>query len=429
MNTIDINSQFLCVKKLLEQGSNFVFLTGRAGTGKSTCIQYIQQTCHKQIAILAPTGLAALHIGGQTIHSFFKFPAVPPDPSSLQRLKDRKLINALELLIIDEISMVRADMLDLIDAALRLNRNSRAPFGGVQVLAVGDLYQLSPVIASEQERMLLSRKYDSPFFFSANCLQQVDLDIVELQTIYRQTDEHFISILESIREAEEFNDDIAELNEYCVNRQLTGDAVTLTATNILANSINERCIQQLPCEAVIYNGKAEGKFTQKEDRLPSPADLILKVGAQVMFTKNDPDGNWMNGTLGHITTLLKDRIVVELSDTKTPQVVKPVVWETYTYQYDEASGRIIPEVSGAFKQFPLKLAWAATIHKCQGMTLERTIVNLGMRAFAAGQTYVALSRCRTMEGLSLLRPIKPSDIFVDQQIKDFYKSMRRHIRN
>ena len=421
---IDINDNFKRVEELIKLDSPFIFLTGRAGTGKSTCIDYIKEVCDKQYAVLAPTGLAALHVGGQTIHSFFKFPAVPPDPSSLYRLKEknRKLIERLELLIIDEISMVRADLLDLVDAALKLNRRSKKPFGGVQILAVGDLFQLPPVIASEQERIMLARKYESQFFFSANCMQDIDYDVVELETIYRQTDNHFISILESIREGEDYEEYLKELNDNCVGRQLDGDAVVLTTTNLMAENINNNCIAKLSGEPFIYNGNFN---INQQERLPSPSVLILKKGAQVMFTKNDPDGEWMNGMLAHVVTPTKNSVVVELSETKEPRVVKPVTWETYTYEYDEKTDRIIPTVSGDYKQIPLKLAWAATIHKCQGLTLERSIVDFGNRAFAAGQAYVALSRCRTMEGLSLRRPIRPNDIFVDQQVKDFYATVRK----
>ncbi|MGI6524848.1 MAG: ATP-dependent DNA helicase [Bdellovibrionota bacterium] len=425
---IELNGDFLRVKDLLDLGSPFIFLTGRAGTGKSTCIEYIKQVCNKHFAVLAPTGLAALNVGGQTIHSFFKLPAVPPDISSLRRSRDRKLLEKLELLIIDEISMVRADLLDLVNEALKINRGKREPFGGVQVLVVGDLFQLPPVVASEQERALLARKYDTQFFFSANCIQDVALDFVELNTIYRQKDARFISILESIREAEDFEDAIAELNQHCVGRTLEGDSVVLTTTNALSEQINNTRLQALHGTPAIFQGKASGKFEMKQERLPSPADLILKQDAQVMFTKNDPDGRWMNGTLGHIRSIHKNSVTVELSETKELHSVDSVVWETYSYQYDEKEDRIIPEVSGSYKQLPLKLAWAATIHKCQGMTLERTVIDFGNRVFAAGQAYVALSRSRAMDDISLRRPLRPNDIIIDQQIKDYYNTIRRYNR-
>lgn len=422
---IDINDKFLRVKELIDADSPFIFLTGHAGTGKSTCIEYIKSACQKQFAVLAPTGIAAINVAGQTIHSFFKIPAVPPDPSSLRPFRNRQLLDKLELLIIDEISMVRADLLDLVDYALRINRHINKPFGGVQILAVGDLFQLPPVIATEEERLLIERKYDSQFFFSADCMQQLDYDTVELNTIYRQNDQHFINILEAIREAEDYLSEMEELNEYCLNRSLDGDAVVLTTTNAIADKINTTRLQMLSGDFLLYQGKANGKFDMTQDKLPSPSALVLKVGAQVMFTKNDPDGEWMNGMLAKVVSLHKDRVVVELSETKETRVVKPVTWETYAYRYDENLDRIIPEVSGSYKQLPLKLAWAATIHKCQGLTLERSIIDFGQRVFAAGQAYVALSRCKSMDNISLRRPIRPNDIFADEQIKNFYKRSKR----
>ncbi len=425
---IDVNPEFERTRELLEDGAPFVFLTGRAGTGKSTFIKYIKSEFKfkKNMAVLAPTGLAALNVGGQTIHSFFTFPAVPPDRATLKKSRYKKVIENLDLLIIDEVSMVRADLLDLVDAALRLNRVSDEPFGGVQILVVGDLFQLSPVIASNEERQLIERKYESEFFFSADCLNEVDVEVVELKDVYRQSDEEFINLLELVREGEGCEDALTTINNECLGRKLDGDAVILTTTNAIADRINHSKLSAIDEEPQLLKGSFTGTFDNRSDRLPAPEELYLKRGAQVMFTKNDNDKRWMNGTLGNVVSIASDSIIVETTKGKLCEVSQSV-WETYSYHYDESKDRIIPEVVGTYTQFPLKTAWAATIHKCQGMTLDNAIIDLGSRAFATGQVYVALSRCRALSGISLCRPLRVNDILVNPHVREYYRRSRRSV--
>ena len=423
---IQITDEFREACTLLEAGAPFVFLSGKAGTGKSTFIDFLRGRTQKRFAVLAPTGIAALQVGGQTIHSFFRFPAVPPDPAGVRRLRERRVIEKLELLIIDEVSMVRADLLDAVNRALQVNRGQDKPFGGVQVLAVGDLFQLPPVIASDEERRLLARRYATPYFFSAASLQQRNVHFVELSEVFRQADIHFIRLLQAIREADSPEDAIAEINERCVGRRLTDDAVVLTATNAAAERINQARLAALRGQEVVLYGSMQGSFEAHRERLPAPLELRLKRGAQVMFTKNDPDRRWMNGSLGRVLDISEERIEVEVfrGAERVQETVEAVEWEAYAYEYHELDDRIIPEVVGTYRQFPLRQAWAATIHKSQGLTLEEVQIDLGRGAFAPGQVYVALSRCRSLEGISLRRPIRAEEVYTDPALQQFYRELR-----
>ena len=429
-HALEITDEFREALRLIEAGAPFLYLSGKAGTGKSTFIDYLRGETRKKLAVLAPTGLAALNVGGQTIHSFFRFPAVPPDASAVRRLRDRKVIEKLDLLVVDEVSMLRADLLDAVDRSLRLNRGcgDRA-FGGVQIAAIGDLFQLPPVVTREEEEFLLRRGYRTPYFFDAACLRDRLLHFVEFSEVFRQADRHFVQLLQEIREAEDVEDAVAEINERCVGRTLSEDAVVLTTTNAAADRMNKQRLAALPGSAKVLHGSMEGSFEAHKERLPAPLALELKPGSQVMFTKNDADRRWMNGSLGRVLCIDGAKLEVEVWDGRERRrcSVEPVTWEAYSFEYDERSDRIIPEVIGVYKQFPLRLAWAATIHKSQGLTLDEVLIDLGRAVFAAGQVYVALSRCRSLAGISLRRPLRSEEIYVDRAIKRFYRELRSEL--
>ncbi|RMG40096.1 MAG: DNA topoisomerase I [Candidatus Dadabacteria bacterium] len=412
--------------KLIEKRTPFIFITGRAGTGKSTFIDLLRRELTRNFAVVAPTGVAALNVGGQTIHSFFRFPPRPVDPEKITPVRGGEIYRKLELLIIDEISMVRADLLDGIDRFLRINgRQRNKAFGGVQIVGVGDLFQLPPVVSTEEESLYINDKYESPYFFSAECLQQTGISTIEFTRIFRQQDREFIDILNSIRDGSDTEYAIERLNSSC----LSGDefiegGVTLTCTNYLADKINSFQLKKLEGDVREYNGTVEGDFSLRKERLPAPEKLLLKPGAQVMFTKNDRDKRWVNGTLGIVEELADKWVLVRgMGLSGGVFEVERETWESYRFTYDRESGRIISEVVGRYKQFPLMLAWAVTIHKSQGLTLDKAIIDLGRGAFAAGQTYVALSRCRRLSDITLRRPLTERDLLCDPVIREFYSSV------
>jgi ATP-dependent exoDNAse (exonuclease V) alpha subunit len=432
---IEITPEYEAVMAAIARKDPFVFISGRAGTGKTTLVNYLRNHIQDQVAVVAPTGVAALQVKGMTIHSFFRFPPrliFPED--DIKKLKDRRLYNKLSVLIIDEISMVRADMIDAIDMFLRINgpREGR-PFGGVQLIFVGDLFQLPPVVRPEEMEVLRERGYDAAFFFNAKILHRTDMTCIELQKIFRQKDKTFTDLLNHIRINQGAQNAIQIINETCYrpegsNRQ----AITLTTTNQRADSMNAKEMRLLDTETKIYKGKIDGKFNVDERNLPSPLDLTLKLGARVMFTANDRNipRRWMNGTLGKVIQFGSDSITVEIDmpfseKSKTRHLVEVPIfsWESYQYEFDEKENQIKPVVNGKFEQFPLMLAWAVTIHKSQGKTLERVNVDLSGGTFAPGQVYVALSRCTTLEGIELEQPIRISDIKTDQQVKSFYQKL------
>lgn len=424
LEEIEVTPEYKRVLELLDAGCPIVFVTGTAGTGKSTLIQYLRAVTTKNIVVVAPTGVAALNAKGVTIHSFFRFPPRIINDDDIKRIKDRKLYTKLDILMIDEISMVRADLMDAIDKFLRTNsRDSNRPFSGVQLLLIGDLYQLPPVVTRKEESVLFARKYTSPYFFSAKSLEQCQLAPIELIKVYRQEEEHFIELLDSLRVSENVNSVITEINETCYHQDVSRNSVlTLTCTNAAADAINICELDRLPGEEHVYKGEIHGKFSLQEDKLPSPMNLVLKKDAQVMFTKNDEQKRWVNGTLGIVRAIKGGSIQVELA-TEHPGIihdVQRVTWESFKYEYDYASDKIIPVVIGRYTQFPLMLAWAVTIHKSQGKTLENVRIDLGHGAFAPGQVYVALSRCRSLQDITLARPINPGDVRSDERIKRFY---------
>ena len=386
--TLDFNNQdFMNAWNLVTNTHRSIFLTGKAGTGKSTFLRYICETTKKKYVVLAPTGIAAVNVGGMTMHSFFKMPFKPllPDDvdfsvkkirSTLKYSKDKvKLIKELELIIIDEISMVRADMIDFVDKVLRVySGNMREPFGGKQLLLVGDVFQLEPVVTSEM-RPLLQRAYNQFFFFNAFAFKQMDIVSIELRKIYRQTDSKFISILDRIRVNKMLREDLLTINSRYMNGVAESGSdfvITLATRRDTVDVINESRLSEIQSEEYLYEGEIDGTFPLQN--LPTSHDLELKVGAQVIFIKNDKDGRWINGTIGKVARCGVEDITVELENGYTYKV-EPAEWENMQYTYDEKENRIKEVVLGTFKQFPLKLAWALTVHKSQGLTFNNIIID------------------------------------------------------
>ena len=410
-----------------------VFLTGRAGTGKTTFLRYITQHTSKRFVVLAPTGVAAINAGGSTIHSFFQLPLCPylPDvkelvteyqtPERFRSLrKERvKIIRTLDLLIIDEISMVRADLLDAVDMTLRRYRRNDRPFGGVQLLMIGDAQQLSPVV-KESERPFMAQVYPSPYFFHAKALQNLDYVTIELQKVHRQKDREFLEVLNAVRENRITADVLQRLNSRVHAYDDDGETIRLTTHNAQADSVNLQKLKQLPGEVRMFEAETEGEFP--EHSCPADNVLSLKVGAQVMFIRNDPEGEYYNGKIGKVEEIDSSGIIMVSDNEGNMITVTPVEWENIQYALDDQTGEIMPEVVGKFRQIPLKIAWAITIHKSQGLTFDRVIIDAGA-AFAFGQVYVALSRCRSLEGISLDSPISYSAICSDSHIARFNSTM------
>ena len=408
-------------KRLVESGAPLVFVSGNAGTGKTTLIHYLRDNISLRNVVLAPTGVAALNAGGATIHSFFRFPPRIQDPENLRMPEDRRLYQKLELIIIDEASMLRADLLDTIDVFLRACNNDFSPFGGVQLLLLGDMFQLPPVVTPPERAVLDERGYRSPYFFSALCLRDMPMAHVELDEIFRQTDPEFISLLNGVRVAENVQSSVEKLNRWCGEPEGDHD-ITLTCTNRAADAINAHALAALPAEEHVFLGEAQGRFALDGDRLPSPLELRLKEGARVMFTKNDEEGRWVNGSLGVVTWVSGSRIEVDVAGAGI-QEVPQATWQSFKYRLDRESDRIVADEAGHYTQYPLMLAWAVTIHKSQGKTLGRVLVDFGSGAFAPGQAYVALSRCRSLDGLRLARPLRASDVRCDPTIRRFHESL------
>lgn len=435
---IDLNNlELQNALQIIQYTHRSLFLTGKAGTGKSTFLRYISQTTKKKHVILAPTGIAAINVGGSTLHSFFKLPFHPLLPNdnrySVRNLRKTlkynsekiKLIKEVELIIIDEISMVRADIIDFIDKILRVYaQNMRVPFGGKQLLLVGDMYQLEPVL-KEEERALLQPFYPSKFFFDAHVFKEMQLICIELQKVYRQTDPLFISILDHIRTSKTSQTDLSILNQRVGNtshQNHDGLAITLSTRRDSVDYINQQHLQQLPGEPTVFYGIIEGEFP--ENNLPTPMKLEIKTGAQVLFVKNDRDKRWVNGTLGTVIGMgdESDGLIYVRTEQGEDVDVEQDIWSNVRYTYNEKEQKIEEEVIGTFRQFPIRLAWAITIHKSQGLTFNQVNIDLSGGVFAGGQTYVALSRCRSLEGINLEAPIKKENIFISREITSFAKT-------
>jgi ATP-dependent DNA helicase PIF1 len=430
-NPLELNADFQYALDTLEKTRKNLFITGRAGTGKSTLLHLFKHTTRKKCVVLAPTGVAALNVGGQTIHSFFGFPAKFIGPEDIKKRRDTRLYRQMEVLIIDEISMVRADMIDNIDRFLRINRDNFTPFGGVQVIFFGDLFQLPPVVSSPEEIQLFQTYYESPFFFSAKIFQKnaqntegFELEGLELGKVYRQEARHFVRLLDSVRMNDIDYDDLDDLNErHQPNFNEKDYFITLSPRNAVVDEINSRELRNLALEEFTYIAEISGAYEMKQ--FPTETALRLKMGAQVMFVKNDAKREYVNGTIGKIITLEPHKIVVqtEEKDGSLRNIeVEKQTWEILRYKINDSdNSKIDSESIGSFKQYPLRLAWAITIHKSQGKTFDKVIIDLTGGAFEHGQTYVALSRCRTLQGIVLKQKIRPQDIRVDERIIEFYE--------
>jgi len=422
----DYNREFKKAFSMMENSDKNIFITGKAGTGKSTLLEYFRIHTDKRIVVLAPTGVSAIKIKGQTIHSFFRFPPRLIQKQHIKRLRSKNLIKNIDAIVIDEASMLRADLLDAIDYSLRLNRASDMPFGGVQLIIFGDLFQLPPVVESEAKE-LMADIYKSPYFFSAKVFKEIDLEYIELKKIYRQKDDDFIELLNKIRVKNALKGDLDFLNrrlDYGIKNNSAG-VVTLTTTNNQAKNINTKYLNEIASIEYQYDAEISPKF--KESSYPVEANLRLKKGAQVMLVRNDSLKRWVNGTIAEIVSLTQSDIKVAIDENiyKVPKVS----WEKIAYSYNSLDDKIEEEIVGSFKQYPIKLAWAITIHKSQGQTFNDVIIDMGFGAFTHGQTYVALSRCTTLEGIFLKRPITHNDIIFDDRVYQFQKSFQNRKRD
>jgi ATP-dependent DNA helicase PIF1 len=421
---IEINEQFQQALDIMEDSDRSIFITGRAGTGKSTLLNYFRNTTQKKVAVLAPTGVAALNVKGQTIHSFFRFkPGITPDRVKKPRSDNKESIyRKLDIIVIDEVSMVRADLLDCVDRFLRLNgTESDKPFGGIQMAFIGDLYQLPPVVTGGEKEVFQSL-YDTPYFYGARVFDSFEMEFVELEKIYRQHDEQFITLLNTIR-----NNSVTAKELELLNRRYRPDFepspddfyVYLTTTNKLAEEINGKRLAGLKGKLYTFTGSIGGDFGQ--EYLATKIDLEVKVGAQIMLLNNDTEGRWVNGSIGKITGITRnnkgeDVIIAELADGDEVEIT-PFTWEIFRFFVE--GGGLQSEVIGTFTQYPLMLAWAVTIHKGQGKTFDRVVIDIGSGTFAHGQMYVALSRCTTLDGIILKKPALKKHIWTNYQVMGF----------
>jgi len=399
----------------VRSGEGHLFVTGRAGTGKSTLLKAMRELIAEEMVVLAPTGLAAVNVGGQTIHSFFGMPPRLIRPEDIRRSRNGRVMRALKLAVIDEVSMVRSDLMWAIDQSLRVNRGRpREAFGGVRLVLFGDLHQLPPVVQEAEVGTHLEDAYGGPFFFSVPALREgAGTSLIELSQVFRQSDEALIGVLNRVRDGDVAEEDLTLLNErvHPIRTLSEGEPyVILTPTNAAAARINMAYLDALPGAARIYEAGVTGEFNGAA--APTEARLVLKPGAKVMLLRNDPDRRWVNGTIARVSRAEEKRVLVEVKGVE--HEVEPASWENRRYAYDQAEQKIIESVAGTFKQYPLRLAWALTIHKSQGLTLDKVYIDLGRGTFAHGQAYVALSRCRTLEGLALARPLKPRDVLFDR---------------
>lgn len=435
MNT---NPELELANTLIAQTGTNIFLTGKAGTGKTTFLRSLVEKSPKRMIILAPTGIAAINAGGMTIHSFFQLPFAPYIPGmafggdAKYRFRFGKeklnIMRSIDLLVIDEISMVRADLLDAIDDVLRRFRRNSKPFGGVQLLLIGDIQQLPPV-AKNDEWQMLSEYYDSPYFFSSHALRETSFCTIELKKVYRQSDARFLSLLNAIRENRCTSDDLKALNSRYIPRINPGDDegyIRLTTHNIQAQRINRKKLDELPSRSYRFKATIEGDFPDYS--YPTELELELKKGAQVMFVKNDISGmhRYANGTIGRITDISNEGIEVMVNETGMRVSLEEAEWANAKYHLDEETKEIVEKVEGTFRQYPLKLAWAITVHKSQGLTFDKAIIDVSS-SFAHGQAYVALSRCRTLEGLILSSPISAGAVISDSVIDSFTDEQHRSV--
>ncbi len=408
----------------LRSGAPVVLLHGRAGTGKTSLILSLRNEGLRHV-VLAPTGIAALNAGGQTIHKFF---GIPPRIVNLDDIKPRhrlgSILRRIDLIVIDEVSMVRADLLDVVDTTLRVHLDPDRPFGGKTILLAGDFLQLPPVVEEHDIPILLNRCYDVTYAFGAKCIQDLrNLALIELSTVYRQSDPEFLDLLHNVRAGEKLEETVRCLNLHCHRpHRSTAKPIILTCRTDAALEYNRRGLAALPGDAIRFLGTIEGDFRILRDRLPAPEHLELKKDARIMMVRNDPEKRWVNGSLGTVSNLSPTAVWVRLDELGNEEEVYKATWESIEYQYDMLTQRVNPVVVGTYTQFPIAPAWAMTIHKAQGLTLDDVRIDLGHGAFSAGQAYVALSRARSLEGLSLSQPLRTSDVMADAKLVE---SVRR----
>ncbi len=419
LKALDLNPQFLQAFDKMESSSGNILITGRAGTGKSTLLEHFRSVTGKKIAVLAPTGVAAVNVAGQTIHSFFRFrPGVTAE--KIKAVKD-PLYKELDAIIIDEISMVRADLLDLVDLFLRKNgRKKSAPFGGIQMIFIGDLYQLPPVL-TRNDKEVLARRYASEYFFDSDVFRDTLFELIELEKVYRQTDDFFIGLLNGVRNRSITDKQIGMINARLAphEEEWPENAIHLTTTNAMALERNEQQLARLKGKTYTFKASVKGDFDQKS----APADLRLKLkkGAHVMLLNNDAGGRWVNGSMAVLRGIDDEALHVKLSGGNIERV-EPVTWSRFRFIWDDKAKAVASEAIGKFTQYPVKLAWAVTIHKSQGKTFDAVVVDIGRGTFAPGQLYVALSRCRTLEGVYIKAPINKSHIWLDWRVVKFITS-------
>lgn len=429
---MELTDEFKNVLNIIEDENSNVFITGKAGTGKSTLLEYFRNHTSKNIAVLAPTGVAALNVKGQTIHSFFKY-GIDITTDKARDVKSEALIQILQNLdtiVIDEISMVRADLIDCINISLQTARKTNQIFGGIQMIFFGDLFQLPPVITRE-ELQLYSIDYSSPYFFDAISFNTFgynaffeDFKFIELTKVFRQTDQEFINILNNIRVGKREIEEIKILNQRIGEIDHDSQTIYLTTTNAIADRINTYRLNKLPDKEYLLSGDITGEFDK--NYLPTDEILNIKIGAQIMMLNNDRDNRWINGSIGTIIDIEEVQgqyIIRAILQDNSEVEITPYTWEILKYKYDTERRKVLTDVAGDFTQYPFKLAWAITIHKSQGKTFDNVIIDLGWGAFAQGQLYVALSRCKSLEGITLKRNIQLTDIKVDERIKKFYNNI------
>ena len=423
VDSVKLSAEQQKVYDAIENSSSNVYITGKAGTGKSLLLEYFVSHTRKTVAVVAPTGIAALNVGGMTIHSFFKFPPDVIDPKKVNvDYKTREILRNIDAIVIDEVSMIRVDLMEGISVKLQIARRDDRPFGGVQMIMFGDLYQLPPVVTDGQLHRYFNHNYGGIYFFNAPSVEKTDLQIYELSNIFRQKDPEFRSILSSIRNGDGSPEILSKLNVRTDVQIPETGFVTLAGTNNTVSRINHKKLDALEGNEKAYDAEVTGDI--KESAFPTERKLRLKVGAQIMMLKNDTEKprRWVNGTLGVVVRLGNDSIRVNIDGVE--HTVNKASWDKVRYYYDHEKRKLEKEITSTFKQFPMRLAWAITIHKSQGQTYQSVAVDLSSGAFAHGQTYVALSRCKSLEGLYLKSAIRPEDIIIDQDVADFMKDAK-----